>query len=286
MNPALIFHKVKLNERASPFSTALEEGRSVLVLGQSGAGIESLFELLSRQNEPHAGSLFWRQEPFSVYQLSFGRSSVQSLLGTIGGPVPDALAVAGLDGARLKSVSSLNPVQLAQLELAGSLCSDARVLVLSASLDLLDPWRQADIARLTAAWRAEGRTVVRFSNRTSLCAEFDDVMIAGRGTVLFHDTADHLRRGTLPVTYEVVTGEPSAAIAITRPFQVDIHETQGGFIFQSPHGQEIAAQLLTHGYGQVHSVIERLPSWEETLFEVCRTTVAGVSRPVPSSLRS
>lgn len=279
MTPALIFQKVRLAREASPFTTSLPTGCSVLVLGRDGDGIEGFWNLLGGES-PAQGKVFRSAAVHSLTRSHVGRASVQGYLDSLGGPTLDALAIARLDDLRRKPAASLEPARWAQLEFAAALCSPAPIVALSAMVDNLDPWGEATLRDAQRDW---GRTTIRFSRNPEQCAHADLVLILGRQTVLFADTPDHLRRSCLPVTYEVITGDPSACLAICAPYRLEITETETGFIFTSPEGQEVAAKLLTHGYGQVHTVMERLPSWQDALFEVCRTTVTGVTQPVPSA---
>ena len=213
MTPALIFQKVRLAREASPFTTSLPTGCSVLVLGRDVDGVEAFWNLIGGES-PAQGKIFRSGAVHSLTREKVGRASVQGYLESLGGPTLEALAISRLDDLRRKSAASLEPARWAQLEFAAALCSPAPIVALSAMLDNLDPWGEATLRDAQRAW---GRTTIRFSRNPEQCAHADQVLILGRQTVLFADTPDHLRRSCLPVTYEVITGEPSSALAICAP---------------------------------------------------------------------
>lgn len=45
--------------------------------------------------------------------------------------------------------------------------------------------------------------------------------------------------------------------ALAQPFAMEIREVEGGWYVRADDGQELAARLLTHGYGQVRSLLVR-----------------------------
>lgn len=66
-----------------------------------------------------------------------------------------------------------------------------------------------------------------------------------------------LERMAGPEELWIDADDASNVRALVQPFAVEIREVEGGWYVRADDGQELAARLLTHGYGQVRSLLVR-----------------------------
>lgn len=203
------------------------------------------------------------------------RLTVQSLVAKVSGQshtsmaVNQALVLAGMDHQRRDLARDrLGP----RLELAQLLAVTADLVLAPYCFDQCSPW---EIDPVFEALRGQ-KAAVYATNRLDLVELADRVIVLHESQVAFWGSLDQLRRAVLPPTYKLVANDASTARAIATSFEVELQETTDGWIFRAPDGQEIAAKLLTHGYGTVQAVIEKLPSLKLVLQAVIENAEFGI----------
>ncbi|MEQ1934632.1 MAG: hypothetical protein ABL962_12280, partial [Fimbriimonadaceae bacterium] len=66
----------------------------------------------------------------------------------------------------------------------------------------------------------------------------------------------------------VETQNQSGVRALIAPFEISISETENGVILKAAEGQQLAARLLSEGYGDIKMVILKEPTVESALDEL------------------
>ncbi len=279
MNEVVSLDRVRLTGTEKAWSAKISEGAWGGVLStQAEFGSEVVAWIGGSRNATH-GNVYRRAETYIPITGELGRLTVLGALTKIAGKqnsasrISHALVAAGLEQARKQSVSSCSVELLERLQIAMALVSNANVVCLDFALDRLDPLR---LKTVLDALRETPRTLVIATRRLDIVEQMDQVLILHEKGLAFHGTLDELRRSVMPVRYEVITTDRSTASAVAKRFKVSILETEHGFSYSAEQGQEIAAKLLTHGYGAVETVIEVLPTLSEAVHHVLENAATGL----------
>lgn len=210
------------------------------------------------------------------------RLTVQSLVAKVSGQshtsmaVNQALVLAGMDHQR-RDLARERPGP--RLELAQLLAVSADLVLAPYCFDQCSPW---EIDPVFDSLRGQ-KAAVYATNRLDLVELADRVIVLHESQLAFWGTLDQLRRAVLPPTYKLLANDASTAQAIATSFEIELQQTDDGWIFRAPCGQEIAAKLLTQGYGAVQAVIEKLPSLKQVLQAVIENAEFGI--PLGSKAR-
>lgn len=274
MNIALACDRVLLPGSRRPISGRIQLGEKVVVLATDSRDGVAFCDGLANAEE----GVYRYHQVFLPGGTPPPRVTVQARLKQIAGKqshspvVTDALIQAGLEDDRLSLARSVDRSQLCVGE---ALASPDPVVVFPYLLDLLSPWR------LPSAVEALGkaRTLVIATNRTEILSQMDTVVVLHQGGVAFWDSLDKLLRTVMPPSYRLVSNDHSAAAAVAERFRVVLRETEEGWEFSAPHGQELAAQMLTFGYGAIDAIVEKLPSLRQILDAVVEATEHGIPLP-------
>lgn len=107
------------------------------------------------------------------------------------------------------------------------------------------------------------------TQRADIASRCDYLLLLDKGIARFLGTPQGLLDSKGGSTLHVMTKSQEGVKALVSPLQIKVEEHDEGISFSAPNGQEIAARLITEGYGDVDLVVVRRPA----LTEVVRTAL-------------
>lgn len=228
---------------------SVKPGEIWAVMGESEQAVAQLLNGLAE-----AGARF--AEPLSK------RRTLKAILGRSARGA-EILGACGLWERRQQTQGSLAAIESQLAEVAALLVSDADIGILDGHLDRLPPRRlDAVLAMLdeTRGWAiATGRPdIAERLGRVCWVSEGGQVQFAG--------TVDELFAAIVTDEVFIESSDRTAVRALVEPFALQIEEQPDGLRVSARAGQELAAHLLTHGYGTVEAVVVR----RQTLVDVLR----------------
>lgn len=270
MESVAVLDRVALRPGGPEISLEIPAKSVTAVLSPDGASAARLLRAIEAHERSYrTGEVFAPRTDFAprmTVQAAVAKASEHSATSI---EVSEALVHSGLANVRRELASAhAGP----RLSLAQAIASPADLVLVPYSLDVATAW---DSPSLLAALRRD-RAVAFATVRLDLLEMADHVVVAHQDALAFAGTLDQLRRAVLPPTYKLVAKDASAARGLVESFRVSLTETDEGWVFRSDQGQAIAAKLLTHGYGRIEAVIERLPSLREALQAVIEHAEHGL----------
>lgn len=267
---------VSIASEGSTLSMGIEAPQWIGVYGPGGSGKSKLLSVMAGRERPSRGTVRV-QEPVSVAEpVPNPRRARPFQLARRGrGPHFASIATEALLATRLweirnSVVSQLSDSQMAACELLPVLTSGASCLILDGHLDRLDPWALAATKAYLRLLQTQGVGMVAATNRPDLAQEFDAILVLREQEVVFAGPPDDLIRASGTHTFVVTAVSQPAVQAIVKPFSVSMREEKEGLVLKAEEGQEVAANLLLQGYGNVKCAVHRPPTMEEALLALIR----------------
>ena len=272
VSPALrvLLDQVALREGATPIGLSLYAGQSALITGRPGAGKSALIEVITARAQPASGNVLVSGTMTETeVHVKHKRLTAEHLAKLDRQAHPDrvaeALTATQLWNERKTVISKLSPGQQVAASLLPVLASPADILFFDGSLDALDPWVRADVLALLERRKTMGACWVAVSYLADVAAACDWIVVLKEGSCRFVGTLGELIQRAGPSRLEAEAEQMADVLAMVHPFEVSVRESQGVARFEALEGQQLAARLLTHGYGNVKFVILREPTFAEAL---------------------
>ncbi len=259
---------VELSRNAPPVRFDLGPGRWAII-GPAGSGKSKLLKQIAK-------ALADQEEVFAVPGLTKRRQTLRAwALGLAGrgngAAVAGPVSALGLWDSRTVPVSTLSPSQKTAASLLPLMLRPASTWLIDGTLDTIDPWQLEGF--LQGSETASG--VVAVTHRLEIAERFENVIVLKRGALLFAGPKDELMNRTAPATVRVRTEDPSTITSIAEPFRAEIERFAGELVLTTGRQAELAARLLTEGYGAVDLIVTEPPSF-----------AAAVDNIVASALRT
>ncbi|MFY9233235.1 MAG: ATP-binding cassette domain-containing protein [Fimbriimonadaceae bacterium] len=273
MKPILSVESLALQPNGSILSLELLRGQSACVLGPGGAGKSRLLRVLAGLEKPASGSVTVAGKRAMALEVEVSRKATPLAIakhasGQNNSRAADAIGGMRLGDSRNTPLADLSPTQQAAASMLHVLASPAHLLLIDALLDRLDPWALDGALRLLRGQLSHGASLVISTHRPDLLPLFDSMIVLDRQEVRFHGALEEVLRRIGSSEVEVETRNPASAKAMAGPLEVSVTPTADGLLLNAPEGQELAAKLLTEGYGDVKAVILREPTVREGLLDL------------------
>lgn len=257
---------VALRGDGPTLTLSVRPGEAVAILGPTRSGKSALLRLCAGREKPARGRVTANGE-WAVSGEGLGRrAKVASVAKATGHPKANDLLVAlGLTGVLNEPVADLEVGHRAAVGLLPTLLSGASLLAIDGEFDRLDPWAHAAAWEALRVARSRGGAAVVVTDRPETAARCDAAVVLRDRTVRFAGSLDALRRLGPPHELTVTTERQTGVRALVSPFEVKIEETPEGLRMEAREGQDLAARLLSEGYGDVRFLVSRGPTVEEGL---------------------
>ena len=180
----------------------------------------------------------------------------------------DALAALELWDARNVHLSKLSQGMVVACDLLPVLLSDDDIVLIDGHLDLLDPWALNGLFEELFHLAEEGTAFIIATNRPELAERLGNIIVLQEGQTKYAGTVDELVRSVEPTEIIVEADDLSTVRSMVEPFVTGVRISGRRLVMKAEDGQEVAARLLTQGYGVVHSVVIKEPSLEEALVQL------------------
>lgn len=206
-------------------SGSFADGEATAIFGPNGAGKSTLLKTIMGALKPDAGrvqmrgvarrdmaylpqqSEIDRSLPVSVIDLvSSGHWQRCGLFGKVGRNDDEAswnaLVSVGLEDFATRPIAALSSGQFQRVLFARILVQDAPLILLDEPFNAVDAATTADLLRLVARWKREGRTVIAVLHDEQQVREhFPQTLLMAREVIAWGDTAevltaDKLRRAS------------------------------------------------------------------------------------------
>ncbi len=245
---------------------SVRAGEAVAILGPSRAGKTALLRACAGRERPARGRVTAVGEWSVAGEAIARRARVSTVAKATRHPKANDLLVAlGLAPVLDAAVADLGPAGRAAAALLPTLLSGAPLLAIDGELDRLDPWAHGAAWEALRVARGRGAAALVVTDRPETAAQCDAAVVLRDRTVRFAGSLDALRRLGPPHELTITTERGIGVRALVSPFEVSIEATPEGLRMEAREGQELAARLLTEGYGDVRYLVSRAPTVEEGL---------------------
>lgn len=254
----------------------LRPGQSICLMGPAGGGKTRFLRAALGAERPSqgrtqvlgkvvaGGSAQWNRR---ATPMTIARRAAHSRKTDM---IAEALMLSGLWDQREGAVDSLSSSQRAACEILPCLASDPCLMAIDGQLDRMDPWTLQSVLHGLHKRMTHGSALLIATNRTDLAIHFDHLVVMARSQVRFVGTLEALMRQYSESIIEVETKNQPGVRALVDSFEVSVRQTESGMVIRAAEGQQIAARLLTEGYGDVKMVVVRDPSIQDVLNEVVK----------------
>jgi len=179
----------------------LQPGRFYVLRGENGAGKSTLLRMVAGLSAPTEGSIrifglgarkaleqigYMAHAPL-LYEEFSGMENLRFFASLYGvdsdAPLAESMRRVGLDPELTRSVGQYSQGMRQRLSLARAIFHGPQLLLLDEPFSNVDPESAAEIARLLAAMRSEGKTILLITHQLGLLAEMADEFLflsAGR----------------------------------------------------------------------------------------------------------
>jgi ABC-type multidrug transport system ATPase subunit len=254
----------------------LRSGQSLCLMGPAGGGKTRFIRSALGAERPSqgrtqtparvmpAGSSTW---PRRATPIAIARKAAHSRKTDL---VAEALMLCGLWDRREDPVEALSGSQRAACEVLSCIAAEPCLMSIDGQLDRLDPWTLRSALHGLHKRMTHGSALLVATNRPDLASHFDHLVVLAQSQVRFVGTVEELMREHSAAEIVVETKNQPGVRALVDSFEVSIRETADGLVIRTAEAQEIAARLLTEGYGDVRMVVVREPSVQDVLNEVVK----------------
>lgn len=272
--PVLLLDKYALANEGDLLNLELHGGDVYAIVGRAGSGKTLLFDTIVGEEKPACGDVVVqgtvlaaqyssgksRATPFSVAKGSANKENQRR--------IADVLAALGLWDARNVPLHKLTTGMVVACDLLPVLLSDADLVLIDGHLDLLDPWALDGAFEELFRLAEEKTAFLIATNRPELAERIGNIIVLVEGQVKYAGAVDSLVRSIEPTEIVVEADDLSTVTTMVEPFVTGVRVSGRRLVLQAEEGQEVAARLLTNGYGLVRSVVVKEPSLEEALIQL------------------
>lgn len=272
--PVLLLEKFALGHEGDLLNLELHGGDVYAIVGRAGSGKTLLLDAILGEEKPACGEVRVqgtvlaaqyssgksRSTPFGVARASASKDNQRR--------IADVLAALGLYDARNVPLHKLTTGMVVACDLLPVLLSDADLVLIDGHLDLLDPWALDGAFEELFRLAEEKTAFLIATNRPELAERIGNIIVLVEGQMKYAGTVDKLVRSIEPTEIVVEADDLSTVTTMVEPFVTGVRVSGRRLVLQADEGQEVAARLLTNGYGLVRSVIVKEPSLEEALIQL------------------
>lgn len=193
-------------------SLELDAGRFYVLRGENGAGKSTLLRIIAGLNEPTEGRIlvfgknhkdarpemgYMAHAPL-LYEDFSGMENLRFFAQLYGissdAPLEDAIRRVGLDPRLERRVAQYSQGMRQRLSLARAIFHEPPLLLLDEPFSNVDPDSAADIVKLLAGMRSEGKTILLVTHQLGILADMaDEFLFMSRGELVNRVAAQEAR---------------------------------------------------------------------------------------------
>jgi ABC-type multidrug transport system ATPase subunit len=262
---------VSLEATGPTLTLSLEAGRTLGIFGPSSSGKSKFLRAIVGHDRPVRGKVKLAESAaLAEIRVLSRRVSPLSIAKKVAGQggatrVAEALSATHLWEERKSPISGFSNAQMAACEMMVALASPSRVLAFDGQFESLDIWTQARVLALMGKRLREGASILLVSNSISLAGRVDSLVVLNSQRIVFAGSIQALERKFPQSEISIETTHQTGVRALVQPLSIKVEKVQGGLKAQVAEGQDLAAKLLTEGYGDVKAVIWKRPSVEDLM---------------------
>lgn len=252
-------------------SLDLQKSDSYAVMGPAGHGKSKLMDILCGLGKPADGRILFHEPATKPNTKEYGRRiTPQSVCKTLSkrasaSRLTQVLSALGLWEVRQSPIVNLDPEHVAACDLLPIFFSETALAFINGQLDCLDPWVRESTLSLLESARQKGSVFIVATNLASIAERMENIIILKNNSPVYAGSVADLLRVTVPMELFVETDDTTTVSTMVEPFSLFVKQMQGGLLIQADKGQELAAKLLTIGYGKVKSVVLKEPTIQDAI---------------------
>ncbi|MBS1724618.1 MAG: hypothetical protein JSS66_16875 [Armatimonadetes bacterium] len=271
LSPVLNLENLVLAAGGRALSLELFAGEGYAVMGPSGSAKQGLINAVCEREKPASGAIGRQAQVVAALERDYSRRDTPQSLAkkysrrVSGAKMTDVLTALGLWEMRQAPTMTMEPALAAACDLIPLLLDDSPIGVIDGQLDALDPWaREATLDVMEADLKA-GRAFLVKTNLTTIAARLGNLVVFRGDSPVFAGPVATLLRSVARTEVWIETDDPTTVSTMVEPFTVSVRILEGGVLIEADKGQEIAARLLTIGYGKVKSLVIKEPTVADAL---------------------
>lgn len=241
------------------------------MVGPAASGKSWLLDVFSEDQKPIRGSAKLEATVIRPNTGNYSRRATPSSVGKAvakgneASQLVDVLTNLRLWDFRDTPIHKLSPSQNLLVDLLPCFLSRAEIAIIDGHLDFIDPWILEDLLDLIDQHAQAGRAFLIATARPDIAEVLGSIIVLRSGIPRFAGTCQELIEQVSPAELTVELSDASTVQSMVEPLTVSIKSAPGRLELTSHRGQELAARLLTEGYGNVRSVLIRQPTLAQAL---------------------
>ncbi len=262
---------VSFAKQGRTLTAQIQNGEKYAVMGPIASGKSWFLQCIAQSEKPERGSITLNSEVAMASEKEYGRRATAANLarafakGLESGKVVEVLTHLKLWDIKDQLVHKLTPGQIVLVDLLPCFLSESETILIDGHLDFIDPWTLEDILELIEAQSIQGKAFFITTSRADIAEALGNLIVLKSGTPKFAGTVQELIKSSDPLTLHVELDDPSTVLSMIDPFVIYAKAGKKQIELSSHQGQELAAKLLTYGYGNVKSVVMRTQTVEEAI---------------------
>lgn len=260
-----------LEERGRTLSLELCPGDTYAVMGPSGAGKSLLLDVMTGEIRPVRGQAVVQGRAVRPNNGTYSRRATPATVARANTRSTDTAQIVAVLSAlhlwdlRDTPVTKLPTGLAIATDLIPLFLQPADLLVVDGLLDYLDPWLLEDLLELLDQQVQEGRAALVATSRPDIAEALGNLIVLKSKTPRFAGTCRELIEQSRPAELFVEVDDESTVRTMVEPFTVSIKSRPDGLELTSHAAQDLAARLLTQGYGQIRTIILKEPTLKEAI---------------------
>lgn len=265
------FDGVALQEKGRTLSLELHPGEKYAIMGPAGSGKTSLLDLFTGDLRPERGDVNFNARVLRPNDSTYSRRATPATVAKANTKSADTAQIVSVLTAlhlwefRDIAFTKLTPGHAMAVDLLPLFLQQGDLAIIDGHLDYCDPWMLDDTLEMIDQHSQDGKSFLITTSRTDIANALGSLIVLKSGVPRFAGTCRELVEQTRPAELTVQLDDDSTVRSMVEPFTVSLKAKGSTLELTSHNGQELAAKLLTEGYGNVKSVIVREPTLDEAI---------------------
>lgn len=260
--PLISVRSLRLTSGSRKLSLDVYPGEAYAVMGRAASGKSHFLDVIGQEVKPADGTIDIFNELHIISSSERKRSTPWTILKKLQKEIDQTEVVQVLNALNLLNdrdtmLSRLSVGQVAACDLLPIFFGKSDIYLIDGQLDCLDPWTLESVLEMLQAKLAEDKVLLVATARPEIAEAFGNLILMKNSEAVFAGTVEELIESLGPLQITVEAEDPSTIKTVVEPFTVSAFVSPGRLEITSNKSQELAAKLLTEGYGNVKTVVMR-----------------------------